>query len=267
MTNVPPHLANWKTIASECPYRASVSGSVSWRFHPSPDMIDTQKVSPGGRVLLAFRSREIRDYFVEGYLDQGVKVEEDWSACATKPKPATNVAADVLTFEEASASVVHARAAYRAADDVINDLFLKEIKELIAKDRTADALRIVVSIHGDCVTRALGLSALQAAGHDFEAHSVAQTEALPLTPERAVALTDWLKARKANKKAEDTLGKIVNAKLSEIMATKGRAPAIEFAEALPPSMVKVFAIDRARHGKAVEPVELDEDGMSSGPRI
>ncbi|TLX16381.1 hypothetical protein [Rhizobium sp. MHM7A] len=267
MTYVPPYLENWKTIAQECPYRASVSGNVSWKFHPSPDLIDAEKVSPGGRLLLAFRSKEVRDYFVEGYLDQGVKVEEDWCVRATKPEPAVKVVDAVPNFEEASAAIVRARAAYQAADDVISELFLKDIKSLIAQGKTTDALKIVVSIHGDCVSRTLGISALMDAGHDFDANSVGQTEALPLTAERAVALTDWLKARKANRKAEDVLGKIVNTKLSEIMETKGRAPAIEFAEALPPSMVKVFAIDRARHGKAIEPVELDEDDAPSGPRI
>jgi hypothetical protein len=267
MTYVPPYLENWKKIAQECPYRVSVSGGVSWKFHPSPDLIDAEKVSPGGRYLLAFRSKEVRDYFVEGYLDQGVKVEEDWCVRATKPEPAAKVVADMLSFEEACAAVVQTRTTYRNADDIVSDLFLKEIRDLIAEGKTTEALKIVVSIHSDCVSRTLGMSALIDAGHDFDSNSVGQTEALPLSPERALALTTWLRARKDNQKAEDILGKIVSSKLSEIMETKGRAPALAFAEALPPSMVKVFAMDRARHGKAVEPGLLHEDDVPSGPSM
>jgi hypothetical protein len=267
MTYVPPYLENWKAIAAECPYRASINGRVSWKFHPSPDLIDAEKVSPGGRLLLAFRTKEVRDYFVEGYLDQGVKVEDDWAVRATKPQQAVKAMAITPSFEEACASVVSARVTYDAADKVIENLFLKDIKELIAQGKTVDALRLVVSIHGDCLSRTLGLSALMDAGHDFEANSVGKTEALPLTAARAVALTDWLRARKANRKAEDALSEIVNLKLSEIMQTKGRAAALEFVESLPSSMVKVFAMDRARRAKAIEPVELDEDDVSVRPSL
>jgi hypothetical protein len=267
MTYVPPYLENWKAISTECPYRASVSGSVSWKFHPSPDLIDAEKVSPGGRLLLAFRSREVRDYFVEGYLDQGVKVEDDWCVRATKPEPVAKAAPVVASFDEAVAAVVQARAAYEEADKVVENLFLHDIESLIAKGETTEALKIVVSLDGDCLTKTLGMSALIKAGHDFEANSVGRTEALPLTPERAVALTKWLKARKANKTAEVVLGEIVDVKLTEIMKTKGRAPAMEFAQELPPSMTKVFAMDHARHGKAVDTIELDEDATPSGPSM
>lgn len=94
-----------------------------------------------------------------------------------------------------------------------------------------------------------------------------QTEALPLTAPRAVALTEWLRARKSNRQSEDALYEIVNAKLLEIMQTEGREPAIAFAESLPPSMVKVLAMDRARHGKAVEPDELTENDPPVAPRM
>lgn len=169
ITYVPPYLKNWNEIAQECPYRASISSSASWRFHPSPDLIDAQKVSPGGRYLLAFRSKEVRDYFVEGYLDQGVKVEEDWCVRATKPEAVTKVASAILSFEEASAAFVRSRAAYRNADAAVDQLFGSDIKKLIAHGKATDALRLVVYIHGDCVTRTLGMSALMDAGHDFAA--------------------------------------------------------------------------------------------------
>jgi hypothetical protein len=63
------------------------------------------------------------------------------------------------------------------------------------------------------------------------------------------------------------LSEIVDVKLTEIMKTKGRAPAMRFAQALPPSMVKVFALDRARHGKAVDSTELEDDSTPSGPSM
>ena len=267
MTYVPPYLENWKAIAAECPYRASISGNVAWKFHPSPDLIDAEKVSPGGRLLLAFRTREVRDYFVEGYLDQGVKPEDDWCVRATRPEPAEKETAVAIGFDEACVAVRQARATYDAANKTVESEFSTEVNRLIAQGKTADALRIVVSLHSDCLARTLGISALMEAGHDFEAHSVGRAEALPLTPERAVALTNWLRAREENKQAEDVLSEIVSSKLTEIMQTKGRAPALEFVQSLPSSMVKAFALHRARHDAAVEPAELDEVDVPTGPRM
>ncbi len=267
MPYVPPYLENWKAVAAECPYRASISGNVSWKFHPSPDLIDAEKVSPGGRLLLAFRTREVRDYFVEGYLDEGVKVEDDWCVRATRPEPAPKSVTVVVSFDEASAAVVQARADYEEADKAVENLFLPDIEALIAEGKTTEALKIVVSLHSDCLTKTLGMSALMKAGHDFEANSFGRTEALPLTPERAMALTNWLKARTANKHAEDTLGNIVNSRLTAILQTKGRASAMEFIETIPSSMVKAFAMNRARHGRAVEPDDLDVDDAPTGPSL
>jgi hypothetical protein len=43
-----------------CRFRASAKGDLDFKFHPSDDLIDAFKVSPGGRVPMAFRE-EVRD--------------------------------------------------------------------------------------------------------------------------------------------------------------------------------------------------------------
>lgn len=104
---------------------------------------------------------------MEGYQDQGVKVEDDWCVRATRPEPPAKEVAAVSTFEEACAAIKHARVAYDAADKALEREFSTEINGLIAQGKTTEALKIVVSLHGDSLARTLGLSALMDAGHDL----------------------------------------------------------------------------------------------------
>jgi hypothetical protein len=54
-------IGNWNKVAGGCRFRASAKGDLDFKFHPSDDLIDAFKVSPGGRLLMAFRTEEVRD--------------------------------------------------------------------------------------------------------------------------------------------------------------------------------------------------------------
>lgn len=256
MAYVPQHIENWNSIEHECRYRASMSGNKGFKFHPSDDIVDACRVSPGGRILLAFRLKEVRDYFVAGYLDCSAQAEEDFATRATKYiQPEKRKEQEVADFDVQCERYMIAKKADIAAQDHIEKLFLTEVRSLCSEGKTTEAIAVARSIHGDCVVATLAQSAIFDAKHDYKTTPYHSVDPVPLSAERALALTQWMHTHERAKEEEELMGKSVPDRIQVLLDTKGREAAGTWAESLPPSLVKVFALDQARYGKISEPAD------------
>jgi hypothetical protein len=236
--------AHWNMAAPEYPYRASINGDAEWDFsRPLPDdLADAARITPGGRLLLAFRHAEVRDYFVEGHLDQGAKVERDGAEKATRPTSIDAKEQSALpTLDEAAAAVQGTHRAMRAAEDAVEQAFLVEAKNLLAEGRVKSALGIVKSIPGDCVSRTFGIDAAGKAGWDHAALPFDSIDKTPLTAERGRALLRWLRAMKADKAAEKALETLVAEPLEALIKAKDLDGAEALVERIKPSWTAVHA--------------------------
>lgn len=100
--NSPASLSHWDTHAAQAPYRASISGQAEWDMDlPNPNLAVANRISPGGRLLMAFSLEALRDCFVEGHVHQGAQVEPDGASRAAPARPTPAPACKPVTLDAA----------------------------------------------------------------------------------------------------------------------------------------------------------------------
>lgn len=248
-SNSPTSLENWKAKAPSAVYRASVGQNTFWDVgRPRPDLAVASKVSPGGRMLMAFGMEELRDYFVEGHADQGAQKEPDG---AERASPRREGQAPVYPGADDLASAIRiyseARGLLDKAHDAIERAFNDGFASLIEAGRTAEAtalLRIMPDTH----LRTSAIMRLQDSGWDFDANPLWKAAPAAYTKEQAAALVLWQRATMRERAAEGPFSEFAMNRVQEILDEEGREAAEAFGLSLPRSVVKAYVVDRARYG-------------------
>lgn len=253
-------LAQWIAAARDLPYRASISGNCDWDVgRPSHHMAGALRVSPGGRILLAFAVSEVRDYFVLGHIDQGAQVEDDFAPQATtrsgrppEPKLPEDYETAVVDFENALRHRTDGEKAIEAA-------FVEPMRALLFARRTVDAVALWRSMP-DTVSKTLAFGELKQSGQwDFDkvkAHTVAPT---PYDAQRGAALVSWQRSRNAMERIEQRFDELARERAEDILRHYGHEALMEFVDSVPNSIGKVnLKMFVRRTAPATQP-------MSSGP--
>jgi len=262
-SNSPSSMENWKAKSPKAVYRASIGPNAVWDTdRPRPDLAVAAKVSPGGRMLMAFEMKEIRDYFVEGHADQEAQVEPDGAERASPRRTAEvhafpkadDLAASIRIYSEA-------RALLNEAHDAIERAFNDEFARLFDAGRAGEAISLL-RIMPDTHLRSSAIMRLQDAGWNFDANPIWKAAPTAYTREQAVALVQWQRASMQEASANEAFAKFAMERVQEILDEEGREAAEAFGLSLPGSVTKAFVMDRARYGK---PREADEG--SQAPRM
>ena len=236
---------NWDANTANAPFRASVNADTVWKVGMPPhDLAVAMRVSPGGRLLLAFELEGIRDYFVSGHrAANGAQVEADGTDCATRRRsPILPVPAQ--TLDESFARFTAARADLTAAEDAIERAFNDEIERLIAADDIQGALALTVSLPGDTVMKTIAISCLMKSEKwDSQANPLWKTERAPYTAERARLLAVWIEARNAYEAAQTAMERFLVPLMEGFVASKDRAGLDALIAGTPPSVARACLCD------------------------
>lgn len=263
-SNSPTSFLRWTERAPSAPYRASVGNGAHWDTDlPSPNLAEAVRVSPGGRLLLAFRVKEVRDFFVEGHAHQGAQAELDGCERATSRKgeaPKANPPTESL--DEAISAYVVARKAEREADGLIERHFNDKIGRLLSGGEPRKALELLRSMP-DNALRAIAVSAVMKSGlWNIDENPMWKVEPAPYDSERAGAMVLWQRASKGLRAAEDVFGKLAMQRARELLDGEGNEAVAEFMHTLPASVTKAFVADMARYGRPRDkPTEPGGMGM------
>lgn len=198
--------AAWRAATSNAPYRASVGTDIVWNtMDPNPRDLSVAYLSSrrGHRLLLAFERLEDRDYFLACYSDQDAQSEPNGTDVASSRRPKQKKR-QPASLDEAKLALAAARTAEIAALADVERGFNDEIEALLRQNEVHAALRLVKSMHPDCVMRSLAISRIHETGKwDRETEPFYKIEALPLNPKRASLMIAWLKSHQALKEARN----------------------------------------------------------------
>lgn len=252
----------WRSRSANAPFRASIDGNACWETsRPGPDLAAALKTCPGGRVLLAFELAEIRDYFVEGHLDQGAQSEADGiDVASARRRPAPTAKPKPASVEEAAAIYIAAKKRLDLAYAAIEAAFNGKFQRLLDAGEVKAAVSVLRAMP-DTHLRSIAITRLGDSGlWDFRdpLHNVPRQ---PYSREQAAAMVEWQRAAKVKWSAEDALGELAMAKARELLSTDGLDALRDFEATLPRSMTKAFVADMI-HVEANRP-----DGMSASPRV
>jgi hypothetical protein len=265
---VPPHIENWNHVAPEAPFRASVNLGMQWRFHPGNHLVDAEKASPGGRVILAFRMEEVRDYVVEAYAHIGAQAEEDRCDRAQRFRGAPPAFETARDYPASVAAFIEAREAHRASENEVERLFLEPVVAHLDRRDPIPAVELLISIPGDSYLRTTAISRVLESGlHDFDAKPLHMYRPTPYTAERVNALREWQRTRTPFVASEKAMGGFAHERLQTLWVEQGKNAALAFLEELPLSMVKADARSYLKFGKkpAAAPKSTEEPGVGQLP--
>jgi hypothetical protein len=255
----------WSERAPFAPYRASVGKDLVWKTdQPHWVLAAALKASRRGhRLLMAFEQAEVRDYFLAGHRDQDAQVEPNGAEEAS-PRKSTVSRPVHRTLEEAKAAVITSR---RAENDGLNEVervFNDEVDRLLTEGKPEEALRIIRSMHADCVMKTIAFDTVRKSGlWNLDTQPSWKLEPMPFTQERAAAMLAWLRAHLTNRETEDALGAIAYPMAQLILDREGHTAVAAFNDAMPPSLIKALIGDMARYGKP-RPVS-SETPIKDGP--
>ena len=232
-------IAYWEKVAAEAPYRASMKVNADWDTDlPSPDLIDAWRTTPARRLLLAFQSAEVRDFFVEGHRVNGAHADPDWANTAIRPEPKVKARPAAIALDDAVVAMHAAERAVRAADAWVERAFLDDAMRLLAEGKMEEAVAVVASIHGS-VMKTIGVSRLMDGGWDRDAIPFDRTAPAPLTSERALALRAVLVAKRDAKAAQEVVQRIVEKPFAALVKAKDLDGAEALIDRLRPSMMAI----------------------------
>ena len=157
-SNTPGSNDRWSRLSASAQFRASINGDCSWgNDRPSPDLITCSRISPGGRMLVAFEIAAVRDYFVDGHLDQGAQPEPDGANRASARRstqdpwsPDPQVVGN--SFDLAVAAYSLAAEQHRAAEAQLDAYVLPRIAELKADGEIKAAVALRNALPMSCFT-------------------------------------------------------------------------------------------------------------------
>jgi hypothetical protein len=240
--NSPRSLEHWASMAPKAPYRASVKPNACWESgKPHPRLIAASRVSPGGRLLLAFEHAGIRDYFVAGHISEGAQAEPDNAERASRRKPVA--ASKPSTLDEAFDAYRVARKAEDDAIKVLEGMFQVEALRLIEERRFDEAMAIINAMPADTVMKTICIERLMKAGHDFEAKPLWKVEPIAYTAEHGAALAAWMVAKNAEDAAEKVMGKMVWPLVDAFVKSGDRDGLTALIARTPASVQRAFMID------------------------
>lgn len=233
----------WDRKAPAAPYRASIDGNASWDTDRiAPHVMAAARISPGGRMLMAFELAEVRDLFVESHADQGCQVEPN---DAVRASPRVGRAAEdltVLPMDDLIARLAEANGEHRSAELAVDVLYMKGMSDLLEAKDPAGALRLVSGIPSNCVAKTFCLDALN---KTVPIASIPRTDGMDAgyTAEQATACLAWLKVDNERRRIEDAVAPLARAHVKALM-TEGRTDEADaFLKAFPASVLRAFLHD------------------------
>lgn len=258
--NSPLTLQLWSRLAAQAPYRASIDSKAHWDVaRPAPDLAVASRVSPGGRLLMAFELQELRDYFVEGHADQGAQAEANGAekASARRAKPVRSESRQ-MPMQQVFDGYVQAEKARGEADHLVFDVFNAEVQRLRTAGEGEKAVAIINSLPDGMARQKLVMQALDSGWWDREAKPMWKVPSAPYTRERAAALVVWQRAEKAYRTAAAILGAHVQPLVQGFVARGDRQGLTGLIEATPNSVEKAFMRDALRQ---LPPSELASESV------
>jgi hypothetical protein len=245
-SNSPAALEHWTDMAPQAPHRASIDGDAFWDLErPSPNLAAAMKVSPGGRLLLAFRLKDVRDYFVEGHLDQGAQVESDGAerATARRSRVQPNSAPSERTLEQVFDIYREAARAYDRALDGLREVFTVEALRLLSDGQVEQAKAVINSMPAS-PAKHLAISELSRhGGWERDSSPFWKTEPADYTPERAAALLAWGRPHRAEQAASEAMQAVLTPLLDDFLATGDRQGLADLIDLTPPSIERAYLMD------------------------
>jgi hypothetical protein len=280
--NTPSSLERWAEVQTSAPYRASINADCYWESgRPAPDIAQAMKVIQGGqRMMVAFHLAELRDYFVEGHLDQGAQVEPDG---AEKPSPRQRKSTKkvrALTLQQSFANYRYARQQRDYIDQGLKRIFCDDAIRLVLHGKTAEAIDTIDAMP-DCPAKGWAISEL-ANNYKLNIGTERATHgtSFQYNKDQARMLLLWQRAKNAYDSAIKTMEEILAPLVQDCIAHNDRHSLNELIAITPHSVVRAFMIDALNYrmqptnpskfyaafkGELVEIVEnLQRDGMKMG---
>lgn len=201
-------------------------------------------------MLLAFDIAEVRDYFVDGHLDQGAQLELDGADRASARRhthDAWSPDPEILdnSLEAAVAAYSIASAQLRSAEEKLEAYILPRIALMRAKEEIKAAVALRNALPMGCFAKTAALQDLM----PVNAELVQRTEPATLNAELATLLLAWQRAQRRERPLSDALTRI-SCEVGQKMLDEGRGHDLpSFAESLPSSWARAMLMDMARYGK------------------
>lgn len=233
-------------------FRASVDMDADWDLRrPSPDLAWASKISPGGRLLLAFDLEEVRDFFVDGHQGNNAQAEPDGANRASRRKPSAKPPEPPASLEEAFDAYRASNATLEETEQNLEDIFNVEILRLAGEGKREEAIAIVHSMPGACFAKTMAISGLH--NLDPEAGPWPRGEPAALTKEQAASLVVWQRAWLAHEATTKAMETLLTPMVEGFVEKGDKAGLSALFERTPNSMAKVFMADalRSRMPKAV----------------
>jgi len=252
-TNTPASLDHWATQAASAPFRASIRNDVSWIIgHPSPDLIAASRVCPGGRLLLAFTLEALRDYFVEGYTDQGAQVEPDHATRAHPFHPHAHSRLTPVTLDQAIAQYHAAVVARQALASSLNDAFVRPAQTLFDGGQIMAAMAQLKAMPDHPLRTQVVLT--YRADPQWHAAVWARCEAALPTPDQAILLRDAQRAAQALERATHHLDAQFRPEFQAAQDRQDRGRLVELAAQMPTAFERAVVLDALRQLPSVDGV-------------
>lgn len=255
--NTPLSLENWAKKAPSAIYRASVAPTTFGEIpRPHPDLASASKVSPGGRMLMAFELAAVRDYFVEGHADQGAQTEPDRCETASARRPYRAITPEASDYESALALYVAAIRRRRAANERVEAHFRGPINAALENGDVELAVSILAAMP-DTAERIFSFEDIKRSGlWDFNERPLGHVRRAFYTQEQAEALVEWQRADKEYSSCDDIFADFARERGRELLSNEGPEALTEFAHSLPGSITKAYMCDWADQEakKAAQPV-------------
>lgn len=250
-TNPPGTLSDWIERAAAAPFRASINGDCEWGTHsPQPDLINFARISPGGRMLLAFELAEVRDYFVDGNLSQGAQLEPDNATRAgakrnsSDPMTIDSAGMADLPLEKLVDIYVEAHLKERQADEAISLYVLPRIASLREDGSESAAASLVKSLPSNTQARFTAWDALKA----VDQQAIQSARAAPLNANLARLLLDWQGAHRRQQAVGDLYAHRAMAHGRQLFDSGRKIELSDFIVTVRHGMTRAFLNDMAVYG-------------------
>lgn len=250
-TNPPGPLSAWLERAAAAPFRASINGDCEWGTdRPAPDLIGFARMSPGGRMLLAFEFAEVRDYFVGGHLEEGAQPEPNNATRAgarrNAPDPMTSdcLGMAALPFEKLSEIYLDAYRKERQADEAIGLHVLPRIASLREVGSESAAASLVKSLPSNTVAKTLAWDAMKAVDQQV----IQSAQPAPLGADLARLLLAWQGAHRRHQAVGEIYAERAMAHGRLLFDSGRKTELTEFIGTVRHGMTRAFLNDMAVYG-------------------
>ncbi len=239
------HFLPWDEAAPDHPFRASIGRNAYYDVgRPPPHLAAASKRCRGGRILSAFRIRELRDYFVAGHMYQGAQAEPDGAEHAS-PQQKIPASPDTPTdFNDALAFLNSAIEIEAKVDKEIQRVFNDAIDRLLAKGHHQDATNLAFAMPPCGAQKTLAFHAIQKSGSQSQSQPLHLTAPLfsLYTAEQATVMTEWIRSFDKRDTADKALDIIVLPKARRIFKEEGSDALTALLKRLPKACSAWFTV-------------------------